>query len=486
MKTLVYKIILLLLLINIDFAVGQSAYMRIVDKDFIPINNNNKSEMVVKNSNFRKILNKYKLVHFHQAFPTAKSEWLREAYFIEMESEKELDNFIQAISEIYKSQIPLIEKLGKPILTADAFYPNDSLYVIGNLSHLDYVRAPEAWNITKHYGKVKVGITDTYFYEAHPDLSFDAIYGSNSYINENDHGTIVSGFISGITNNQIGVASVGGFNTTLVASSNSYDNEVLLLAQLGCKVINCSWINGYTFCHFQDSLYNEILNTHDCLVVFGAGNWSNHGGSLSVKAYPASYSACMSVTSVGHKYDYGDSGYRNWKGVHCMVVNNPDSSHHHNEAVDVCAPGYEMQSTNYWRGQIYTDPLRCTGTSFAAPIVTGIAAMVRAVNPNLTAAQTMQIIKETADASIYDIPENAPYIGQLGTGLVNAYAAVRKACAVDVENETYTSDETLEGCIVTLKNVNVQNSSDLVIDAVVEAELISNVEIPLGCSLEIR
>ena len=151
MKTLVYKIILLLLLINIDFAVGQSAYMRIVDKDFIPINNNNKSEMVVKNSNFRKILNKYKLVHFHQAFPTAKSEWLREAYFIEMESEKELDNFIQAISEIYKSQIPLIEKLGKPILTADAFYPNDSLYVIGNLSHLDYVRAPEAWNITKHY-----------------------------------------------------------------------------------------------------------------------------------------------------------------------------------------------------------------------------------------------------------------------------------------------------------------------------------------------
>jgi hypothetical protein len=69
---------------------------------------------------------------------------------------------------------------------------------------------------------------------------------------------------------------------------------------------------------------------------------------------------------------------------------------------------------------------------------------------------------------------------------VDAYAAVRKACAVDVENETYTADETLEGCIVTLKDVKVQNSSRLIIDAVVEAELISNVEIPLGSSFEIR
>lgn len=149
MKTLVYKIILLLLLTNIDFAVGQSAYMRIVDKVFIPINNN-KSEIDVKSRDFKNILNKYNLVHFRQAFPTAKSEWLRDAYYIEMDSEKELDEFIEDISEVYKSQIPLVEKLGSPILTADAFYPNDSLYLTGDMSHLNLVRALEAWNIAKH------------------------------------------------------------------------------------------------------------------------------------------------------------------------------------------------------------------------------------------------------------------------------------------------------------------------------------------------
>jgi subtilisin family serine protease len=110
----------------------------------------------------------------------------------------------------------------------------------------------------------------------------------------------------------------------------------------------------------------------------------------------------LSVTSVGHKYDYGDNGNHNWKDVHCLVVNDTTTSHHHNTAVDVCAPGYEVISTNYWHNVAGYNSGK-SGTSYAAPIVTGIAAMVRTVNPNLTAAQTMQIIKETADASIYDI-----------------------------------------------------------------------------------
>src|SRR5690606_24533649 len=66
------------------------------------------------------------------------------------------------------------------------------------------------------------------------------------------------------------------------------------------------------------------------------------------------------------------------------------------------------------------------GTSIGAPLVSGLAALILSVNPNLTALQVKEIIEETTD-DIYNIPENAAYIGKLGTGRINAYRAVMRA-----------------------------------------------------------
>lgn len=52
--------------------------------------------------------------------------------------------------------------------------------------------------------------------------------------------------------------------------------------------------------------------------------------------------------------------------------------------------------------------------------------MVFAANPNLTAPQIKQILKETAD-DIYHLPQNQPYLGKLGTGRLNAFRAVMVA-----------------------------------------------------------
>src|SRR5699024_11373870 len=76
-----------------------------------------------------------------------------------------------------------------------------------------------------------------------------------------------------------------------------------------------------------------------------------------------------------------------------------------------------------------------TGTSGSSPIVAGVAALVFAANPELTALQVKDILKNTAD-DIYHIPYNQPYEGLLGTGRVNAYRAVMTAkCMADSDSK---------------------------------------------------
>ncbi|TQD39033.1 hypothetical protein [Haloflavibacter putidus] len=66
-------------------------------------------------------------------------------------------------------------------------------------------------------------------------------------------------------------------------------------------------------------------------------------------------------------------------------------------------------------------------------LLTGIAALVFAANPNLTAQQAKDIIINTTD-DIYHIPWNQPFVGQLGSGRVNAYRAVLTAKCMDDPN----------------------------------------------------
>src|SRR5699024_3059154 len=76
-----------------------------------------------------------------------------------------------------------------------------------------------------------------------------------------------------------------------------------------------------------------------------------------------------------------------------------------------------------------------TGTSQSSPIVAGVAALVFAANPELTALQVKDILKNTAD-DIYHIPYNQPYEGLLGTGRVNAYRAVMNdKCMADLDSK---------------------------------------------------
>lgn len=489
-KHLIITIVLLVCTFNPILSQSRHIYyVHIQNKEYVPAIIKTKDKNALRASStitsFDRVLEKYRFYEFTQAFPTAHTDWLREVYYVVCDN----DNFARDMNEFHKS-VPLIEQLCEPVVIGDT--PNDPIYTTGDMTDLDLINANDAWFIAKRYPKINAAITDTYFDTTHEDLSFTLVGGSN---NENvssvAHGTFTAGRLGAINNNGKGVASSGGYNTNLYISTIwASDGEVLRLAQLGYRVINCSWLNGCSFSITQNALYDEIRNIHNAVVIFGAANGYVHCNGN--KTYPASYESCVSVTSIGHKHTRGvldtDGIARNWKDVHEFIIGDPNNvphqTHHHNDAVDICAPGYQIYSTAY-KNTYYES----TGTSFAAPQVAGVAAMILAVNPSLTANQVVNILKNTADTSIYNIPENASYIGLLGAGRLDAYAAVQAACAIPIDftNQTVTTNTTVTSCgDINVQNVKVQNGAKLILDAAGEVNIISDFEVEVGSEFEIK
>ena len=447
-------------------------YMHIPNKKDVPIATKslkaNDSKVILQSANedLSNTINKYNVTKFEQAFPTAVTDWLREVYYIECDSinANAKTSLSEAISPQLKKSIPIIEEIvSEAVSTGGSVYtPTDPKYIsdASYRAQMELIRAPETWDIVRRYPKINVAIHDTYF-ESHVDLNYTHIIQNIQQGGNSVHGAFVAGCLGATTDNNEGIASLGGLNTNLVVTTKNWakSNEVLLLAQAGYKVINCSWVNGDGA--IVADLYKEIRDIHNTVVVFGAGNGKATDGNNIRKRYPASFEYVLSVTSVGHKYNIGHSGNKNWKDVHEFVIGDESSTHHHNDAVDICAPGYDVLSTMSG-GYSESD-----GTSFAAPQVAAAAALVRIVNPSLTAKQVIDVLKSTADASIYDIPQNRKYKGLLGTGRLDAYAAVKKACSVDLVNKTF-SNETYSGCIIGIKNSTIPASRTLTLNATKE------------------
>jgi serine protease AprX len=90
---------------------------------------------------------------------------------------------------------------------------------------------------------------------------------------------------------------------------------------------------------------------------------------------------------------------------------------------DLCAPGERISAA---RANSRTGYVRYSGTSMASPFVAGVAALVRQANPNLSAAEVKDLLKETA-VHFGSGEENNDY----GAGRVDAYAALQRASGRD-------------------------------------------------------
>ena len=401
----------------------------------------------------------------YKSFPTAKTEFLQQSVTIRS-ANPNLDVELSKHADVFN----FVEKICRPKEML-LYVPNDYAYIGSEASdHLDLIKAPEAWEITKGDERVLIGVTDTYIEPDHEDLENKIAQILQNSAFPNFHGIAVSGCAAAHTDNNKGLSAIG-FNSKIVFSSIwGNDNQVLEMAQIpGVRVINCSWINSCSYSPTADALYQEIRDVHNVVLTFGAGNGVSHCGSLTAYVYPASYESVICVTAVGHSTDYGTIlpiyGKHLWKDCHESTIGDPNSAYHHNDKVDICAPGYRVVSPSL--NNSYTN---AWGTSFGAPMVAGVCALVASVNPCLTAAEIQDIVVSSADTTIYNIPENAAYIGLLGRGRLDAYAAVKKAVELGtayIQNTTYhnTVIETAETELKSGNSVtNLQPTGDVIVD----------------------
>jgi len=308
--------------------------------------------------------------------------------------------------------------------------PNDPLYP--DQYALPLIGMPKAWDKTHGSATVKVAVLDSGIAESsipgadagHPDLN-GKVVASNNFTLAVDaadhfgHGTHVAGIIAASTNNGQGIAGVG-YNTSLMNAKvlddtgQGYDswvaNGIKWATDNGAKVINMSF--GAASAESQtmiDAIAYAVAN--DVVVVAAAGN-----DGLNEQFTPASDPRVLSVASIDSLSAKAlTSNWGSW--------------------VKLAAPGEHVLSTYY--NDTYTYAYM-TGTSMAAPHVSGVAALLWATSwdTRATSVNVIERIIATADNTI------------LGTGTYWQYGRVDAAAAVVLPPNTPTPTPTITPTVV--------------------------------------
>jgi hypothetical protein len=365
-----------------------------------------------------------------------------------------------------------------------AYEPNDFNIVGGVSKQLTYVTADKAWDIHGADSRILIGISDTYLDTLHEDIRDNVSQVLANTMPNNPsasivfHGTAVAGCLSAVTNNGRGVASIAG-NARLVFSNIwGWDPEVLRIARIpGVRVINLSWVNNCGYSAIQDSLYRNIEDSFNVVVVASAGNDLAHCGSRSARCYPAALPSVICVTSVNHVNPPGYICPYVTPTRACLIEDrheifpgDTNSCHHHYPEVDISSTGYNVATTLYDSAHqqvhnLYTGG--AYGTSFGGPIVASACALVASFNPCLTTGQIRDAVVNSANPSIYNITENTRYIGLLGVGKLDVRAALARAELLSTwfeQNRTYASNLTLPRFkIIAGRNVTAGTQGDVII-----------------------
>lgn len=339
---------------------------------------------------------------------------------------------------------------------AQSFYdPNDPQ--VGVLDHLLHANIYSAWDSTQGDTNVVMGITDTSFDLLHEDLQDNLKYNYADPVNGTDddndgytdnyrgwdiwgndnsvfftnewHGTGVLAVAAATTDNSVGMSGAGfkckylpvkigndaGTGNTTIITADGHD-AITYCADRDCKVINCSW-GTLTFSNDGQDAVNYATINKDAVVVAASGNTN-----AEQFRYPASFHRALSVTGV-HNSDEYDNG-----------VNAPFTR---SDSVDVCAQGYNVLASATVGASGSQEVYQTTGgTSIAAPIVSGVVALVRSMYPCLSGLEAMNLVISTA-VDIESVGTNSTYAGKIGKR-VDAYAAmqVNQCLGVGVEELT--------------------------------------------------
>ena len=322
--------------------------------------------------------------------------------------------------------------------------PTDPMYSqtwgLGNIGQADPknqvgvagidINAERAWEIQTGTREKIIAVIDTGIDYTHPDLvdnmwtndaekngtagvdddnngvvddiyGYNAITGTGNAKDDQGHGSHCAGTIGARANNGIGVAGVN-WNVRMMAvkfldagGSGSLADAIKAIdyaTKMGAHVLSNSWGGG----GFSQTLLDSIQRSNDAGAIFIAAAGNSYNNNDSSPSYPATYQVAnvMSVAAIdnrGAKADFSNYGKK---------------------TVHLGAPGVNVMSTTGGGYQSYS------GTSMATPHVAGVAALLWANEPNLTAAEVKARLIATARPL-------ASMKGKTRTGgMVDAYGAL--------------------------------------------------------------
>lgn len=290
---------------------------------------------------------------------------------------------------------------------------------------LDKIEIEEAWDITTGSSQVRVGVIDSGI-ASHPDLNANVIAGWD-FCNENaitsddstGHGTHVAGIIGAVGDNAEGVSGIM-WNVSLVPLQittndlfvmNDIIEAITYATNNNIPIINCS-IGTYEY----DYAYLQAIANYPGLYVCSAGN--DNTDTDEVPHYASSFD-CANIISVANTTSNDE-----------LFTDPVEGSNYGITTVHLAAPGTSILSTIPDSG--YGTK---TGSSMAAPHVTGVAALIYSIRPDLTAAEIKSLILNNVD-KVAALSDKC-----ITGGRLNAYKAVRAA----TEPQTFTGDVNGDG-----------------------------------------
>jgi subtilisin family serine protease len=263
-----------------------------------------------------------------------------------------------------------------------ATVPNDPLYA--RQWYLNQIAAPAAWDITTGSSAVTVAMIDTGVSSGHPELAGRLVPGYNfvsdnsDASDDNGHGTYTAGLVGALTNNGVGVAGVA-WNVRIMpvkildrdggGNIGDFARGIHWAVDHGARVLNISAGIDYASNSMQDAV--RYARQHGAVIVASAGNTPD-----GAPRYPAGFEEVIGVSATDaqdHAASFSSYG----------------------DFVDVSAPGVDILGLG-WTGQ-RAGYEWASGTSSAAPLVTGAAALLLSLKPSLTPTEVQRLLEEGAD-----------------------------------------------------------------------------------------
>lgn len=257
------------------------------------------------------------------------------------------------------------------------------------------------------------------------------VYGNNDITGPDaEHGTHVAGIVGAMRNNDIGIKGVAdhvkimGIRAIPDGDERDKDvaNAIRYAVDNGAKILNMSFGKSYTW---DKKVVDEAVKyavSKGVLLVHAAGNDSKN--TEKEDNFPSKFYTDSTGVKMGTAEAWIEVGATSWTNDEDLVAT---FSNFGGKTVDVFAPGVKINST--LPGSTYKE---IDGTSMAAPVVSGLAALIWSYYPKFTAIDIKDIILNTVTKVEQKVKINEDgdnkrvYLNEISIsgGVVNAYNAL--------------------------------------------------------------